>query len=141
MDAPVRAAVVAGQEISKPAARAVTDDSLLSRLKPRHEAGDFVERVEFDPGKLHGFEDYTLWGDESLKPETVFRDEHFTYIQFGDKWNSVELPVAFVVIDRVDEQVNTRVQGRTYIIESVAPLITLKSGTKFICIKFEGGAA
>ena len=118
-----------------------TDTGVLSRLKPRHEEGDFIERVEFDPGKLHGFDDYTLWGDEAMKPETVFRDEHFTYIQFGRKWTGIELPVAFVVIDRIDEQVNTRVQGRTYIIESVAPLITLKSGTKFICIKFEGGVA
>lgn len=116
------------------------DDSVLSRLKPRHESGDFVERVEFDPGKLHGFDEYELWGDEAMAPETIFRDEHFTYIQFGDKWNSIELPVAFVVIDSIDEQVNTRVQGRTYIIESVAPLITLKSGTSFICIKYGGTA-
>lgn len=113
---------------------------ILAPLKPRHESGDFVERVEFDPGKLHGFEDYELWGDESMAPETIFRDEHFTYIQFGDKWNAIELPVAFVVIDSIDEQVNTRVQGRTYIIESVAPLITLKSGTSFICIKYGGTA-
>ena len=113
-------------------------ESILDDFTPRYEANDFVERVEFDPGKLHGFDDYRLWGDGELAPERVFRDEFFTYIQFGDRWNAVELPVAFVVIDSIDEQVNTRVQGRTYIVESTSPLITLKSGTKYICVEYGG---
>ena len=112
--------------------------AVLQRLAPTHDEADFVERVEFDPGKLHGFDDYTLWGDRELRPETVFRDAHFTYIQFGAKWNTVELPVAFVVVDEIDEQVNTRIQGRTYIVESVAEVITLKSGIKYLCIRYDG---
>ena len=113
-------------------------DDILGDLKPQHQRNDFLARVEFDPGNLHGFDDYELWGDIELKPARVFRDDFFTYIQFGDRWDSVELPVAFVVVDEIDEQVNTRVQGRTYIIESTSRLITLKSGTKFICIKYGG---
>ena len=44
----------------------------------------------------------------------------------------------YVVVDEIDELVNTRVQGQTYIIESTRPLITLKSGQSYLCIKYTG---
>ena len=94
--------------------------------------------VGFDPSKLRGWGDYRLRGDHSLRPETVFRDDHFTYIHYGDKWPDIELPVAFVVIDGIDETVNSRVLGRTLIVESTAPLISLKSGERFLCIEYAG---
>lgn len=102
--------------------------------------GDFIERVEFDPGRLHGFGDYTLWGDSSLAPEVVFRDERFTYLQYGDRWPGLDLPAAYIIVDGIDEPVNTRDQGRTYIIESVNPLISLKLGSRFLCIEYVGEA-
>ena len=95
----------------------------------------------FDPAKLRGWGDYNLRGDNALRPETVFRDDHFTYVHFGDRWADLELPVAFVVIDGIDETVNTRVQGRTLVVESTAPLISLKSGEKYLCIEYQGGGA
>jgi ComB9 competence protein len=116
--------------------RATTE---LNHLKTP--SGDFVEEVVFDPGKLHGWADYKLWGAEELRPEVVFRDERFTYLQYGKKWAGLDLPTAYVVVDDIDEVVNTRVQGRTYIIESTSPLITLKSGKKFLCIEYAGKAA
>ena len=73
-----------------------------------------------------------------MKPETVFRDDRFTYVRFGKKWANVELPTAYVVVDGIDELVNTRVQGETFIIESTRPLITLKSGMSFLCIQYGG---
>jgi ComB9 competence protein len=102
---------------------------------------DFIKTIEFDPGNLHGWDDYTLWGDDALKPDMVFRDHQFTYIQFGDNQAGLELPTAYVVIDGIDELVNTRVQGNTYIIENTARLITLKSGAKFMCLQFDGDAS
>ena len=93
----------------------------------------------FDPAKLRGWGDYRLRGDAGLRPETVFRDDHFTYIHFGDKWPDIELPVAFVVIDGIDETVNTRVMGRTLVVESTAPVISLKSGESFLCVEYTGG--
>lgn len=105
---------------------------------PKPPAGDFVRNVPFDPSKLHGWKGYKLWGEEALRPETVFRDEHFTYIQYGSKWNALELPSAYVVVDGIDELVNSRVQGTTFIVESVAPLITLKSGKQFLCVQYTG---
>ena len=32
----------------------------------------------FDPSTLRGWGQYGLWGDDDLRPETVFRDDHFT---------------------------------------------------------------
>ena len=54
-------------------------------------------------------------GDKNLKPEQVYRDDNFTYIQYGDKWNDIELPTAYVVVDDIDELVNTRVIGTTFV--------------------------
>jgi len=101
--------------------------------------GDFVERVEFDPATLHGWGDYELRGDEALAPEVVFCDACFTYLQYGERWAGLDLPAAYVVVDGFDELVNTRVAGRTYIIESTAALIALKSGKRYLCIEYRGG--
>ncbi len=105
---------------------------------PKPKSGDFVRNAEFDPSKLHGWNDYKLWGDDELAPKMVYRDDFFTYIQYGEKWDGMELSSAYVTVDEIDELVNTRVQGSTFIIESVSPLITLKNGKKFLCIKYIG---
>lgn len=125
-------------ELPNQIARAVEG---LERSNPDVVPGDFVQAAPFDPDKLRGWGQYKLWGDDKLRPVTVFRDDYFTYVQFGDRWTDIELPTAYVVVDGIDELVNTRVQGATYIIESVQPLITLKSGETFLCIQFEGAVS
>ena len=116
-------------------------DGLAPPLNAPKENG-FLQNIPFDPDNLRGWGDYKIWGggdnSEMMKPETVFRDDHFTYIRFGAKWKDIELPTGYVVIDSVDELVNTRVQGTTFIIESTNRLITLKSGQSFICIEYTG---
>ena len=52
----------------------------LNDSNPGTPEGDFVAQFPFDPNALHGWGEYDLWGDETLRPETVFRDDHFTYI-------------------------------------------------------------
>jgi hypothetical protein len=120
---------------NKELAAAVHD---LGDTDPGTPADDFIADAGFDPNKLRGWGDYDLWGDDELRPVTVFRDDYFTYIRFGDRWKDLELPTAYVVVDGVDELVNTRIQGHTYIIESTQRLISLKSGMKFLCIEYEG---
>jgi ComB9 competence protein len=119
-------------------AKAVSDLAPDGYLKA--DKDDFVQHVPFDPDKLYGWGEYKLWGDDELRPMTVFRDDHFTYIKFGEKWAGIELPTAYTVIDKIDELVNTHVRGSTFVIESTANLISLKSGKKFLCIQFEGDA-
>ena len=94
--------------------------------------------IAFDASSLRGWDDYTLWGDKSLEPETVFRDDYYTYISFDETWTDLDLPVAFVVFDGVDEGVNTKVEGRMLIVESTSPLIILKAGESFLCIEYGG---
>ncbi|WP_417844401.1 TrbG/VirB9 family P-type conjugative transfer protein [Thalassospira sp.] len=120
---------------NKELAAAVHD---LGDTDPGTPKDDFIADAGFDPNKLRGWGDYDLWGDDELRPVTVFRDDYFTYIRFGDRWKDLELPTAYVVVDGVDELVNTRIQGHTYIIESTQRLISLKSGKKFLCIEYEG---
>lgn len=109
-----------------------------SAVTATHGGTDFLQTAKFDPAALRGWDSYRLWGDSKLRPEQVFRDDHFTYIQFGDKWNDLELPTAYVAVDGIDELVNTRVQGTTFIVESTHRLITLKSGQSFMCIQYKG---
>lgn len=113
----------------------------LKNTNPGTPDNDFVAEATFDPNALRGWGKYELWGSDELKPETVFRDDQFTYIRFGKKWKNIELPTAYVVVDGIDELVNTRVQGQTYIVESTRPLITLKSGQSFLCVKYPGDDA
>lgn len=107
-------------------------------LEDEAAAQDFIKEVKYDPSKLRGWNSYKLWGSDELRPETVFRDDYFTYIQFGDRWSEIDLPTAYIVYDDYDELVNTRVQGTTYIVESTNKLITLKSGKKYLCIQYRG---
>lgn len=100
---------------------------------------DFVKAAPFNPSSLRGWGEYSLWGnDDSLRPQTVYRDDYFTYIKFGDRWKDIELPTGYVVVDGIDELVNTRVDGDTFIVESTRPLITLKSGNSYLCIRYDG---
>jgi ComB9 competence protein len=115
-----------------------TAAAIRDLTSPAPPAGDFVRKVPFDPAKLHGWKDYKLSGDSELKPEVVYRDDFFTYIRYGEKWDGMELSTAYVTIDGIDELVNSRVQGSTFIVESVSPLITLKNGKKYLCIRYTG---
>jgi ComB9 competence protein len=114
----------------------------LETPDPDRKANDFVQEAKFDPNALRGWGEYKLWAGgpdgKTMEPETVFRDDHFTYIRFGARWKNLELPTAYVVVDDIDELVNTRIQGQTFIVESTRNLITLKSGLSYLCIKFEG---
>lgn len=105
---------------------------------------DFVKQIPFEPDKLRGWGHYEMWGGgphvKELRKaiDTVFKDDYMTFIRFNEKLAEVELPTAYVVVDGIDELVNTRIDGNTYIIESTHKLITLKSGQTYLCIKYTG---
>ncbi len=99
---------------------------------------DFLRHKPLDVSKFHGWEDYRLSGDDELKPETIWRDDIWTYIRYGDKWDGMELSTGYVTNDGYDELVNSHVEGTVFVIESVSPLITLKNGMKYLCIQYTG---
>ncbi|MDR3326113.1 MAG: TrbG/VirB9 family P-type conjugative transfer protein [Rhodospirillaceae bacterium] len=110
----------------------------LGGINTNQHDSDYIKSVPFDLSKLHGWHSYKLWGDKSLRPVVIFRDQYFTYLQYNEKWAGLELPTAYVVNNGIDELVNTRVQDTTLIIERVAPLISLKNGSDFLCIQYIG---
>lgn len=100
---------------------------------------DFIRNVPLDVSKFHGWRDYKLWGDDDMaKPVVIYRDAFFTYIVYEEKFDSLSLPAPYVTIDGVDERVNSHLEGSTYVIESVEPLITLKNGKRYLCIQYTG---
>lgn len=105
---------------------------------PPKPSGDFVRNVPLDISKFHGWRDYDLSGDSDLKPEAIWRDDFFTYIQYGKKWDGMELSTAYATIDEIDELVNSHVEGSVFVVESVTARITLKNGKKFLCIQYTG---
>jgi len=125
-------------DTASPPAPLIIDPDISADQRVR----DFVRDVSLDVDALRGWGDYRLWAGgpdgEAMRPETVFRDDQFTYIRFGDRWQGLELPTAYVVVDDIDELVNTRLQGSTFIVESTRPLITLKSGLSYLCIQYGG---
>ncbi len=120
----------------------VTVSEVLENLKtPEQSEEDFVRTIEFDPASLTGFNGYRVSGsaDRRLRPKIVFRDKAFTYIQWDD-WDNFDQLTAYVVKHGIDTLVNTRVRGRTLIVESTADMISLKNRDSYLCLKWKGVA-
>ena len=128
------------QVIEGNVAKTVQVPEVLANFRtPEQTEEDFIRTIEFDPASLTGFDGYRVYGssDRRLKPKIVFRDKAFTYVQWPD-WDNTPQPTAYVVKDRIDTLVNTRVRGKTLIIESTADLISLKNGDSYICLQWKG---
>ncbi|MGE4278209.1 MAG: TrbG/VirB9 family P-type conjugative transfer protein [Magnetospirillum sp.] len=129
-------------EVVAPAGTGIDDkekEAGASAMKPTDgKKKGVIRHVPMDVSKFHGWEDYELSGDSELKPETIWRDDFFTYVRYGQKWDGMELSTGYVTVDGIDELANSHVEGTTFVIESVAPLITLKNGKRFLCIRYTG---
>lgn len=105
---------------------------------------DFT-KLKIDPSTIHGLRDFEIWGSDAtdlIKPQAIYRDDKFTFIQYDPKtWNAKTMPAAFVTRDGIDGNVNTRMVGTTLVVERQAELITLKYGTSYLCIKYTGRGA
>lgn len=121
--------IIGTQEKSTLQAESIT--SLLNKSKP-----EWVRELKFDPSKVR--HDLEMRGDKTLAPVLAFRDERFTYLDYGIEHDRLVWPVAYQVVDRVDQPVNVRKSpdGRFMIVETVNP-ITLRYGEKTVCIKRE----
>ena len=87
-----------------------------------------------DPSRIR--RDLALFGDAELAPDDVFRDDQFTYLCYGERWDDSDLMVAApaIVTDRVDRQVNFRVKSGCLIIEAIGT-VSLKHGNSVLCVK------
>ena len=119
-----------------------TDETDLKRkesvesLKDMTQVGakSWLNELKFDPTKIR--HDVEMRGEKTIAPVLVFRDERFTYLDYGTQGGEKVLPVAYQVIDKVDQPVNVRKSpdGRYMIVETINP-ITLRYGEKTVCLK------
>jgi ComB9 competence protein len=95
---------------------------------------EWLKDIPFDPARIR--RDLALFGDQEMAPDDVFRDDQFTYLCYGERWNDGDFMVATpaVVTDGTDRPVNFRVKSGCMIIESTGQL-SLKHGDSVLCVK------
>lgn len=100
----------------------------------KNEKKTWLNELKFNPTKIR--HDVEMRGDKELAPVLVFRDDRFTYLDYGYDSDSRVWPVAYQVVDRVDQPVNMRKSpdGRYMVVETINP-ITLRYGEKTVCLK------
>jgi ComB9 competence protein len=120
----------AGPKSTRATAKDASARNATGELTP-----DFVKGIGFDPQKLRF--DFSMSGDRSIAPARVFTDGVFTFFDFGDRWDSSDLPAIYRVVDGVDTPVNTRIKGTMLIAES-SGAFTLRNGQRTVCVRPEG---
>ena len=68
-----------------------------------------------------------------LMAEEIFNDKQFTYFKYN-KERMPQLPTIFVVVDRQDSPIETRVIGNYIIVESTAKKFTIRLGESYVCV-------
>lgn len=106
----------------------------LTRISKDKDHNTWLKELKFDPTKIR--HDVEMRGDRELAPVLAFRDDRFTYLDYGIDNVSKVWPVAYQVIDKVDQPVNVRKSkdGRYMVIETINP-ITLRYGDRTVCLR------
>jgi hypothetical protein len=76
--------------------------------------------------------------DAVIAPLAAWRDDRFTYLDFGPRSGSMnQWPVAALVVDRVESPVGTRVSGpnRSVMVVEAIGNIVLRNGSHIVCIR------
>lgn len=101
---------------------------------------DWLRRIGFRPENIVHDLAIKIPEDDSagVVPERVFRDNQFTYIDYGANADALnEWPVASLVVQGVETPVNVRTagpNGRMLVVEGVGDIV-LRNGMKVVCIK------
>lgn len=122
-------------KLTRAAASSVKSKSDRNREATGEKSPDFVKGIAFDPNMLRF--DFSMSGDKSISPSRVFTDGIFTWFDFGDRWDSSDLPAVYRVIDGVDTPVNTRIKGSMLVAEA-SGAFTLRNGQRTVCVRPEG---
>lgn len=71
-----------------------------------------------------------------LMPEEIFSDNNYTFFKY-DKTRYPQIPSVYVVVDKQDSPIETRVIGDFVIAETVADKFTIRIGEAYVCIERE----
>jgi type IV secretory pathway VirB9-like protein len=116
--------------VEKAAIRSARDRAITGEKDP-----DFLKPINFDPTKLRY--DFSMTGDKSIAPERVSTDGHFTWFDYGARWDTSDLPAVYRVVDGIDTPINTRIMG-TALVAEVSGAFTLRNGQRVVCVRPEG---
>ena len=114
--------------------------SLASTYTKRNQKDDWLKSIPVDPEKFRfDIEVYVPNPDDVvIAPERVWRDDIFTYIDFGNKAvNMTQRPIVTLISERVETPVGFRTKGpnnRLMVVEAVGDMV-LRNGKRIICLK------
>lgn len=104
---------------------------------------DYADDTDFDPRTV--VEDMSVYVPEKslpgVMPYKVFRDDRFTYIDYGANASQMtEWPTVTLVVQGVETPVGFRTAGpggRMIVVEAIGELV-LRNGQRILCIKRKG---
>ncbi len=109
-------------------------------LTRRNQKEDWIKNIPLDPTKLRfDIEVYVPNPDDVvIAPERVWRDDIFTYIDFGERaLTMTQRPIVTLIVERVETPVSFRSDGpdnRLIIVEGVGDMV-LRNGKRIVCLK------
>ena len=112
------------------------EDDPLSEVMDPSAAPVWTRPASFDPAKIR--HDIAMTGDAEIAPVTVWRDDKFTWLDWGENTDPRRWPAAWEVVDGIDQPVRVRKtrDNRFLIVETTGP-ITLRRGEKTVCLRPE----
>lgn len=114
--------------------------SVDSTFTKRLQKEDWIQSIPLDPTKFRfDIEVYVPNPDDIIiAPERVWRDDIFTYIDYGDRALSMlQRPVVSLIIERSETPVGFRTKGpngRLIVVEGVGDMV-LRNGKRLVCLK------
>ncbi|MCK5096980.1 MAG: TrbG/VirB9 family P-type conjugative transfer protein [Desulfobacteraceae bacterium] len=75
-------------------------------------------------------------GDVNIAPIQVFDDGYWTYFRYSNSGHidKRKLPTVYIIDDKMESLVNTRVDGNFLIAETTGDLWCLRYGESYVCI-------
>lgn len=119
------------------ASNAHSADSLFTK---RFQRSDWIKEIPVDPSKFRfDIEVYVPNPDDVvIAPERVWRDDIFTYIDFGEKaLNMTQRPIVTLIVERIEVPVGFRTKGpnnRLIVVEGIGDMV-LRNGKRIVCLK------
>lgn len=118
---------------------AAIDSPLLDRRVLEQEYGN-LGIDEFDPSRM--VFDLTVYASsgaaaQALAPMRVFRDDHWTWLDYSNKSSSALLPAASLMTEDTETPVDWAVlgeDGRFLVVKAIGDIV-LRSGQHVLCIK------
>ncbi|MFZ3481918.1 TrbG/VirB9 family P-type conjugative transfer protein [Sphingomonas sp. 3-13AW] len=136
-----------GARVADPATTAADVRDAYASSNPAEQGkDDYSDNYDFDPRTV--VEDLTVYVPRKqvggILPYKVFRDDRFTYIDYGPNASQIaEWPMVSLVIQGVETPVGFRTAGpggRMIVVEALGDIV-LRNGQRMLCIRKKGSVS